>query len=189
MDKILYTTPVIVQMYNIAPQTVRNWATEFADYLSHTANPGEGRTRQFTTEDMTVIDMIVTLKKNGQTFEDIHAALANGQRGSSPDLSPSEINALIESGEEKSRLMQIAMLEMELDRTRQERDTVVALNQTQTAELNELRLRVARLEAQLSTFQEQFEGRLLDAKERGRLEGELQFLREQMRKTSGDSSS
>lgn len=80
-----YTTQHLCNLFKISHQTVKNYATEFADHLSPTATPGPNRQRYFTDDDLTVIALIVEMKGAGGLYEDIHAALRNGQRGVMPD--------------------------------------------------------------------------------------------------------
>lgn len=91
--------------------TVRNWAIEFAQYLSPTANPGEGKQRTFTVEDLRVIAIIAEYKRNGATYEDIHAALKVGVRGEAPDISEQELKALSATQGEKRASLEIQALQ------------------------------------------------------------------------------
>lgn len=81
----MYTTSHLTNLFNVSHQTVKNWCKEFADYLSPTATPPANRQRQFTDDDLMVLALVAELKGAGATFEDIHAALAVGQRGDLPD--------------------------------------------------------------------------------------------------------
>ena len=74
-----YTTNDVKTIFNIAPETVRNWTREFARYLSVTANPETGRTRLFTDEDLKVLDLVNTMRNDNKSYEDIHVALAAGE--------------------------------------------------------------------------------------------------------------
>lgn len=84
-----YTTTEVATLFDIAGQTVRKYATEFADYLSPTANPEKGRARQFTDDDLEVYALIVDLKAQNRLYEDIHIALQRGERGDPPLILPS----------------------------------------------------------------------------------------------------
>ena len=90
-------TSHITALFGISPQTVRNWSEEFARYLSALAAPGRGRNRQFSEDDMRVFSLVAALKKSGATNEDIHLALASGQRGDLLDMHPDEVHALVVS--------------------------------------------------------------------------------------------
>jgi DNA-binding transcriptional MerR regulator len=87
----MYTTGDVIQRLSppgkpIARQTIANWCKEFAEHLSVTATPSEGSHRRFTDDDLTVFALVHTMKQMGNTYEEIHASLANGQRGQFPDL-------------------------------------------------------------------------------------------------------
>ena len=79
-----------VTLFGISREAVRKYCLEFDLYLSPIARPQKGRQRMFTTDDLEIIACIVELKGQGKLFTDIHAALANGMRGSVPEL-PSTI--------------------------------------------------------------------------------------------------
>ena len=85
----MYSSTDIASLLNITPQTVRSRSEEFAGHLSHVANPGQGRQRQYTDEDMRVMVLINEMNKVGERVSDIHDALKSGKRGELPDKSPS----------------------------------------------------------------------------------------------------
>lgn len=64
---------------------MKNWTSEFADYLSQTATPPANRQRRFIDDDLEVLALVTEMKTAGATYEAIHAALAAGQRGDIPD--------------------------------------------------------------------------------------------------------
>jgi len=74
----------IVKAYNVTPQTVRNWTSRYADYLSAGANPPTGQTRQFSDADLGTFDLIARMRQGNQAFDSIEAALAAGDRGEPP---------------------------------------------------------------------------------------------------------
>jgi len=107
----MYTTRHIAQRFGISPATVKNYAVEFAAFLSPTATPEPGTRRSFTEADVTVFALICQRKTEGATYEHIHAALAAGQRIDTP-AAPQQL-ALAE---------QVAHLRAELAAARTERD-------------------------------------------------------------------
>lgn len=113
-----YSTRHISQLFGVSPQTVRSWSIEFADFLSASATPGEGRRRQFTEDDLRVFALIREQKKAGMLFEDIHIALQNGLLG---DLPTGVDLAVSEGGQEKMRGLskRVAELEGELAKARE----------------------------------------------------------------------
>lgn len=106
-----YTTQHIQALFNVSHQTVKNWVAEFATYLSPSATPESGRARQFTEEDLRVLALVSEMKTRSATYEDIHAALQTGQRGTLPDSfttalapTPSIVSALADMREQMTLL-------------------------------------------------------------------------------------
>jgi DNA-binding transcriptional MerR regulator len=100
----MFSTKHAQSLFHVAsPQTIRNWTKEFARYLSPTATPGEGNARRFSVEDMHVLALIAQLSSEGKSFADIHASLGSGQRGSIPNVTPTEMDDLI-AGEVERQL-------------------------------------------------------------------------------------
>lgn len=87
-----YTTQSIQAMFGISHQTVKNWCTEFASYLSVSATPPSGRQREFTIEDIRVLALVNEMRNHGALNDEIRAALHNGQRG---ELSNQMATALV----------------------------------------------------------------------------------------------
>jgi len=81
----MYTASQVAQVFKTARETIRNWAIEFENELSPSANPGDKRQRSFTDSDLEIIALISEMKGQGKLYADIHAALVNGQRGHVPD--------------------------------------------------------------------------------------------------------
>ena len=76
-----YKSKDLQQLFDKSTETIRTWADEFNQFLSPTATPGEGRHRLFSSDDLRVMALVNEMKTQGKRYEDIHAALANGQRG------------------------------------------------------------------------------------------------------------
>lgn len=92
----MFTTKHAQALFRVAsPQTIRNWANEFAPYLSPSATPGSGSTRRFTIDDMKILSLVAQMSSEGASFSDIHTSLASGQRGDPPNVSPDELDTLI----------------------------------------------------------------------------------------------
>lgn len=166
MDEILYTTEHVAALYGVTIQTVRAWAMEFEKYLSTSANPGTRRQRLFTPDDMSVFDLIAQQKTQGRNFQEIHEALGNGRRGGSPETPPSELEALIADSTHSALIAQnqalvrrVEALQAEIEELKQYRDENIALK--------------ARLDV--------MEAQLAKERELGRLEGELDVLRRQIK--------
>ncbi len=77
----------VVQMLGVSKSTVSNWVGEYEDHFStDAAGKGNRRHRLFTEHDVSILHTIATLRKQGQSFEDIRATLDNGKT-LLPDLS------------------------------------------------------------------------------------------------------
>jgi len=70
--------------FDVQPNTIRYWSKQYADFLSDDANPGKGETRIYSDDDGRVIAFIAEMRNEGQTFENISASLAAGERGQWP---------------------------------------------------------------------------------------------------------
>lgn len=79
-----YATSGVAKLFQVTDQTVKNWAREFASHLSPTSQPGDGKRRTFTTEDLAVFALVHSYGSKGMNYEDAQAALIAGQRGSIP---------------------------------------------------------------------------------------------------------
>lgn len=74
----------LARTYNVKPNTIRNWSSEFAPFLSPAANPPKGERRRFTDSDAAVIDLIAGMREDDYPYESIRAHLAAGERGQWP---------------------------------------------------------------------------------------------------------
>lgn len=171
MNEDIYTIPLAAAYFGLSEQTIRNWASEFFTFLEPGANPGGGRTRTFTKADMAVFSLIAQMRRTGATGDDIHAALSNGQRGAVPDAAPDEMQALVESEADARLASQIELLRSRVENITEERDKFRDENE-------KLRMEVAEMRAEVRLLRE----RVDDAKERGKLEGKLEALEEQLRR-------
>lgn len=173
LDKVvMYTTKEVAALYGVTIETARAWSEEFAAYLSPTANPGHKKTRQFTVEDMTVFDLIATMKREGKVFEDIHTALAADQRGQPPALDSEDMRAIILNESEKRLVLEIEFLRQTLTQVEAEREAL----RTKAARADELERENIRLNAENEFLRE----RLKLEREIGEKEGELRALRNQL---------
>ncbi|CAG1015066.1 hypothetical protein ANRL4_05389 [Anaerolineae bacterium] len=168
----MYTTKEVAALYGVTIETARAWSEEFATYLSPTANPGHKKTRQFTVEDMTVFDLIATMKREGKVFEDIHTALAANQRGQPPALGSEDMRAIILNESEKRLVLEIEFLRQTLTQVEAEREAL----RTKAARADELERENIRLNAENEFLRE----RLKLEREIGEKEGELRALRSQL---------
>lgn len=120
----VYTTSSIAKLFGVTDQTVKNWAKEFAEHLSPTAQPPEGQKRMFTLDDIRVFALVADFSKRGFSYEDAHTSLRSGQRGDIPEtakeLSPTVSPQIVAALREENSALQTLLT----DRTR-ERDEAV----------------------------------------------------------------
>lgn len=151
----MYATRDVTTRFGVSRQTVRVWALEFENNLSPTANPEKGRQRNFTDDDLQVFALIAEMKEKGATFEEIHAALASGQRGNIPTLPETAITPK-QSAQVTQLEIQIVDLEGKLQAAHNEllrKDGEVAAYKSQVERyekrLDELNREIGRLQAKL----------------------------------------
>jgi DNA-binding transcriptional MerR regulator len=120
MSEMFSTRHAQIYFRVASPQTIRNWTKEFSGYLSPTATPGTGNTRRLTAEDMSVLALIAQMSNEGRSFEDIHLALAAGQRGDMPNITSEEIDVLMEGEIERQLSEQIKDTRQTLEQLKDE---------------------------------------------------------------------
>lgn len=166
---MLYTSTHAATLFHVSTETIRNWAEVFSPYLSVTANPGKGRTRSFTTEDMQVLALVAEMKSKGATFDEIHVALQNGQRGDPPPLMVEEVQAIITGEQEKKLSLEIEYLKRSLKEAlarAQEAELAKAENIRLRAQLESVEKRVQELMEQMKTKDEQYQRSIAEAMRR-----------------------
>jgi DNA-binding transcriptional MerR regulator len=107
-------TAEVAAYYKRTDQTIRAWAREFSRHFSPTANPGGGKGRNYTIEDLQVIALIAEMKDRNATYEEIHAALDAGQRGDPPNLSVDDMKVLRATEGEKRAGVEIQALQQHI---------------------------------------------------------------------------
>jgi DNA-binding transcriptional MerR regulator len=106
-------------MFGVAVETARGWAAEFERHLSPRANPGTNKTRAFTQTDLEILALVAEYKEQRLTFNDIHTALDNGQRGTPPAYIPVE-NPQDSENQEKQLTIQNTKLTQALEAAREQ---------------------------------------------------------------------
>ena len=107
-------TAEVAAYYKRTDQTIRAWAREFSRHFSPTANPGDGKARNYTVEDLQVIALIAEMKDRNATYEEIHAALDSGQRADPPNLSANDLKVLRATEGEKRAGFEIQALQQHI---------------------------------------------------------------------------
>jgi DNA-binding transcriptional MerR regulator len=80
----MYQSSDLQKFFNRSPETIRQWADEFATYLSELANPPEGVHRRYDEQDLLVFALVNKMREQKATNEEIHEALGRGDRGEVP---------------------------------------------------------------------------------------------------------
>lgn len=70
--------------FDVSDQTIRTWSGEFQEYLSPAAEPGQGKPRFFTEEDLRVFAQVSSMRERNAGYEEIHQSLAAGDRAEPP---------------------------------------------------------------------------------------------------------
>lgn len=141
----MYTTKHICAYFDVTHETVKRWTKEFSDYLSPTALPDKGRQRQFTEQDVRVFSLVHGMKKQGLVFEDIHVALASGQRGDLPEEAATELTTIPASGAMGAALAHAQDLQLALNQERTLRIRSEAREDLLKEQLKEAQQEIARL--------------------------------------------
>ena len=148
----MYQSSDLQKFFSRSPETIRQWADEFARHLSDAANPPEGVHRRYDEQDLLVFALVNEMRERKESTEDIHAALDNGKRGELP------VSAFFkENGTELA----------------------IKLYQANT-ELDVLRSRIGEMEAQMEKYKEeniQLRTRMEEMEKRVELEKEIAVLR------------
>lgn len=148
-----YTTQHLAVFFGRSKATIRNWSIEFANHLSPTATPEEGRVRYFTQEDLRVFALISEYKDRDQTYEQIHLALNAGARGEPPELSEQEIHSISTSERERRISLEVEALQRTIVQLKIELQQVSQKAQ----QVDEVNLENMRLKTRLELTQQQLD--------------------------------
>lgn len=72
------TISQLAGMFGVDRETVKLWATEFAEHLSLRARPPKGQQRQFTECDLRVLALVFYYWEDDPDYENIHSMLNSG---------------------------------------------------------------------------------------------------------------
>lgn len=148
---------------DVAPSTIRFWASEYSSYLSESAiGLGKGASRVFSERDVKVLATVAQMRSQGLTHEQIVDALDAEQFVEHvPSSSPRERETeRVRDGEQATTppvtlvsidqlhraLDQVQFLQMEIDRLIEERDLALITRDRDVSELNK---RIAQLQGEL----------------------------------------
>jgi DNA-binding transcriptional MerR regulator len=150
----LFGTKEVAAYYQKTDQTIRAWAEEFGEHLSPMANPGKGKGRSFSVDDLAVFALVAEMKERNATYEDIQASLRSGNRGEPPNLSEKDLKLLSATEGEKRAALEIQVLQQHiidiqqrLNRAEEKAAKVDELNQQNASLKTEVRLLREQLES------------------------------------------
>ena len=164
----MVVTAEVAAYYKRTEQTIRAWAREFSGYLSPTANPGGGKGRNYTVEDLQVIALIAEMKDNNATYDEIHMSLTAGQRGDPPNMTVDDLKLLRATEGEKRAGVEIQALQQHIvdiqarmkhaeERAQEAESKAIQLGQDKaalTAEAAVMKAELDRVREELKTAQE-----------------------------------
>jgi DNA-binding transcriptional MerR regulator len=78
-------TGQLAEWLNVSSGTIKNWTSEFADFLSDDAQGGD-KYRDFTEMDTRIMLLIAALRDKNTNYEDIHAQLELMQKAEWSEL-------------------------------------------------------------------------------------------------------
>jgi DNA-binding transcriptional MerR regulator len=111
-----YTPQIVSEMLDLPPSTLRRYASDYAPFLSETAQTG-GKRRRYTDQDINILRRVRQLVRERKTPEEIRGAL-----GVVDDAPASSALALLPDvlGEFERLRSVIAQMQADYDNTRQE---------------------------------------------------------------------
>lgn len=138
---------------DVAPSTIRFWASEYSSYLSESAiGLGKGASRVFSDRDVKVLATVAQMRNQGLTHEQIVDALDGDQFVEHVPSSPAREEViqqpvtLVSIDQLHRALDQVQFLQMEIDRLIEERDLALITRDRDVSELNK---RIAQLQGEL----------------------------------------
>lgn len=166
-----YKSKDLQQLFDKSTETIRTWADEFRDFLSPNANPGQGRHRLFSADDVRVFALVNEMKVLGKTYEDIHMALQSGQRGDvqeqtieraltlesslALDAAQRQIEVLVVEKEElRKRIQQLHDENIRLKTLLEVKDSQDNAMQGERDKIEQLQRQIGRLEAQIEMLKD-----------------------------------
>jgi len=180
----MYTTRHAQRLYNVkSDQTIRNWIKEFQEFFSTNISPGKGVDVQLTDDDMRVLELIASMRAERRPAQDIYATLKSGQRGTLPDYTPEQLEALVKGDIEQYLSTQVNELNYQItdltDKLELANRDMERLREALQPE-REARIRA---ETERAAIERQLEGMTSDVQEmRRRYEAQAQDERERSEK-------
>lgn len=118
----------VSNLIEASPDSVRRWCARHRQFMSPTATPQKGKTRNLTTHDAAVLSYIALSRDNGIEHDEIADRLAEMQSNGWSNLPELPVNWIDDGSEDTipveaaavraSQIAQIAVLQNELEHTR-----------------------------------------------------------------------
>jgi DNA-binding transcriptional MerR regulator len=187
----MYTVSDLAGSFDVSQQTIRQWSMEFKQYLSARANPGRNRVRAYCEGDVAVLALVAQMKSMGHVYEDVHMALANGQRGEVPDIEKitrqpdalqirTDKELLLAKQQAETALAHAAELEGRVKHIEEERDRWQERAEEAEAVLHQLEVDLARVQGEMEAVQRDREMLKRQREQIDRLETERNRLTEEL---------
>src|SRR5690606_4545368 len=74
----MMTVSEVAKILGVSKSSIRTWSSEFEQFLSGSATPESGETRQYQEGDVATLYVIQQLRDQGVSYEGIHQALREG---------------------------------------------------------------------------------------------------------------
>jgi DNA-binding transcriptional MerR regulator len=124
----------VSNLIEASPDSVRRWCLRYRQFMSPTATPQKGKTRNLTIHDAAVLSYIASARDNGLEHDEIAERLAEMQANGWSDLPELQVNWIDDGSEDTmpveaaavraSQIAQIAVLQNELEHSRTELQNV-----------------------------------------------------------------
>jgi DNA-binding transcriptional MerR regulator len=160
-------TQQLAEYLGVSTSTIKNWSTEFADFLSESASGGDGTHRYFAGRDARIMAYVADLREQNEALEEIQESLAH--------LQANDWTALPQMPDAPPGVKPIEMIPEQTART--------ALEQQRQALMREIAIReeqIDELTGQLTTERDAHDltrTRLVEAQTHlGHLQGQLEAI-------------
>lgn len=150
-----YTPGAAARAVGISVASVRGYSARFSAFLSPGANPGPGRPRSLTDNDLRIMRFVAHFTAQGESWDDVQARLTRGELATF-DWTP-ETPAEQAQAPEVTALAPVlgSFLQRLEDERRRDLDAARAREDELTAQLLDARERIGRLQGELDALKAQ----------------------------------
>lgn len=165
-------------LLQVAPNTIRNWTSTYGEFLTARANPPSGKKRVLTELDLRILNYVAALKNAGEDQDAIFRRLQELHRDNWADLptlppqwrGTDDTVSVAIAASRASEIAQVAVLQSELQNTRQALEAAQAHVEDLSHKLDALQGRFDASENEKTTLRIELE----------RAKGEVQTLQAQI---------